>query len=114
MAAVSLVCQLFGALVLAVDAAPYFRWGDAGQQYISGVAVGGMHPDIRQSCCRRACNAWDGPSQNSNTPPRRDIVLSPSSSWGGGTRPSSSDTASPGGCFWRRVLRASSCSGFCR
>ena len=26
-----LVCELFGALVLAVDAAPYFRWGDAGQ-----------------------------------------------------------------------------------
>ena len=31
MEAVSLVCQLFGALVLAMDAAPYFRWGDAGQ-----------------------------------------------------------------------------------
>ena len=30
MEAVSLVCQLFGALVLAVDAATYFRWGDAG------------------------------------------------------------------------------------
>ena len=26
-----MVCQLFGALVLAVNAAPYFRWGDAGQ-----------------------------------------------------------------------------------
>ena len=31
MEAVSLVCQLFGALVLAVNAAPYFWWGDAGQ-----------------------------------------------------------------------------------
>ena len=31
MEAVSLVCQLVGALVLAVNAAPYFRWGDAGQ-----------------------------------------------------------------------------------
>ena len=31
MEAVSLICKLFGALVLAVDAAPYFRWGDAGQ-----------------------------------------------------------------------------------
>ena len=31
MEAVSLVCQLFGALVLAVYAAPYFRWGDATQ-----------------------------------------------------------------------------------
>ena len=31
MEAVSLVCPLFGALVLAMDAAPYFRWGDAGQ-----------------------------------------------------------------------------------
>ena len=31
MEAVSLVCQLFGALVLVVNAAPYFRWGDAGQ-----------------------------------------------------------------------------------
>ena len=30
MEAVSLVCQLFGPLVLTVDAAPYFRWGDAG------------------------------------------------------------------------------------
>ena len=29
MAAVSLICKLFGALVLAVDAAPYFRCGDA-------------------------------------------------------------------------------------
>ena len=29
MEAVSLVCHLFGALVLAVDAAPYFWWGDA-------------------------------------------------------------------------------------
>ena len=31
MEAVSLVCQLFGALVLAVYAAPYFRWGDTRQ-----------------------------------------------------------------------------------
>ena len=31
MEAVSLVCQLFGALVLCVYAAPYFRWGDSGQ-----------------------------------------------------------------------------------
>ena len=31
MEAVSLICKLFGALVLAVDAAPYFRWGDARQ-----------------------------------------------------------------------------------
>ena len=31
MEAVSLVCQLFGALVLAVNAAPYFWWGDSGQ-----------------------------------------------------------------------------------
>ena len=31
MEAVSLVCHLFGALVSVVDAAPYFRWGDAGQ-----------------------------------------------------------------------------------
>ena len=30
MEAVSLFCQLFGALVLAVDAAPYFRCGDVG------------------------------------------------------------------------------------
>ena len=30
MEAVSLVRQLFGVLVLAVDAAPYFPWGDAG------------------------------------------------------------------------------------
>ena len=29
--AVSLICKLFGALVLAVDAAPYFRWCDARQ-----------------------------------------------------------------------------------
>ena len=29
MEAVSLICKLFGALVLAVDAAPYFPWGDA-------------------------------------------------------------------------------------
>ena len=29
MEAVSLICKLFGVLVLAVDAAPYFRWGDA-------------------------------------------------------------------------------------
>ena len=28
MEAVSLVCQLFGALVLAVNAAPYFWWGE--------------------------------------------------------------------------------------
>ena len=48
MEAVSLVCQLFGALVLVVDAAPYFRWGDAGQHYISGVAVGRMHPVMRR------------------------------------------------------------------
>ena len=32
MEAVSLVCQLFSAVVLAIDAAPYFQWGDAGQQ----------------------------------------------------------------------------------
>ena len=31
MEAVWLVCQLFGALDLAVNAAPYFWWGDAGQ-----------------------------------------------------------------------------------
>ena len=31
MEAVSLACQLFGALVLAVYAAPYFRWGDTRQ-----------------------------------------------------------------------------------
>ena len=31
MEAVSFVCQLFGALVLAVDDAPYFLWGDAGR-----------------------------------------------------------------------------------
>ena len=31
MEAVSLVCQLFGALVLAVNAASYFWWGDAGE-----------------------------------------------------------------------------------
>ena len=31
MEVVLLVCELFGALVLAVDAAPYFRWGDARQ-----------------------------------------------------------------------------------
>ena len=31
MEAVSLICKLFGALVLAVDAAPYFLWGDARQ-----------------------------------------------------------------------------------
>ena len=31
MEAVSRVHKLFGTLVLAVDAAPYFRWGDAGQ-----------------------------------------------------------------------------------
>ena len=31
MEALSLVCTLFGALVLDVDAAPYFRWGDARQ-----------------------------------------------------------------------------------
>ena len=31
MEAVSLICKLFGARVLAVDAAPYFRWGDARQ-----------------------------------------------------------------------------------
>ena len=31
MEAGSLVCLLFGALVLAVNAAPYFGWGDAGQ-----------------------------------------------------------------------------------
>ena len=31
MEAVPLVILLFGALVLTVDAAPYFRWGDAGQ-----------------------------------------------------------------------------------
>ena len=31
MEAVSLVCQLFGALVLAVDAARYFQWFDARQ-----------------------------------------------------------------------------------
>ena len=30
--------------------------------------------------CQRACDAWNGPRQDSNTPPRRDIVLSPSSS----------------------------------
>ena len=31
MEVVLLVCELFGALVLAVDAAPYFRWGDTRQ-----------------------------------------------------------------------------------
>ena len=29
---ISMICHLFGALVLAVDAAPYFRWGDARQK----------------------------------------------------------------------------------
>ena len=28
--------------------------------------------------CRRACDAWNGPRQDSNTPPWRVIVLSPS------------------------------------
>ena len=37
-----LVWELFGALVLAVDAALYFRWGDA------GVEVGRMHPVMRR------------------------------------------------------------------
>ena len=37
--------------------------------------------------CRRACDAWNGPRQDSNTSQRRDIVLSLSSSrWGGGAR----------------------------
>ena len=40
--------------------------------------------------CRLALDAWNGPILDSNTPPRRNIVLSPSSSWCGGTRPSSS------------------------
>ena len=31
MEAVSLVCELCGAIVLAVDSAPYLRWGDARQ-----------------------------------------------------------------------------------
>ena len=31
MEAVSLICKLFGALVLAVDTEPYFRWGDVRQ-----------------------------------------------------------------------------------
>ena len=31
MEALLLICKLFGALVLAVDAAPYFRWDDARQ-----------------------------------------------------------------------------------
>ena len=26
-----LICELLGALVLTVNATPYFRWGDAGQ-----------------------------------------------------------------------------------
>ena len=47
MEAVSLVCHLFGALVLAVNAAPYFWWGDAGQ-HGTGVAVGRMHPVMRR------------------------------------------------------------------
>ena len=34
MEAMSLVCQLFGALVLAVNAAPYFWWGDAGSPIV--------------------------------------------------------------------------------
>ena len=53
---------------------------------------------------------WNGPRQDINIRPRRDIVLSPSSSWCGGTRPSSSHAASSEGCFERRVLRASSYS----
>ena len=44
----SLVCELFGALVLAVNVAPYFWWGDAGQLERSGVAVGRMHPVMRR------------------------------------------------------------------
>ena len=44
MEAVSLVCQLFGALVLAVNVAPNFWWGDTGQH----VEVGRMHPVMRR------------------------------------------------------------------
>ena len=45
MEAVSLICKLFGALVLAVDAAPYFRWGDARQHCVYELAMCGTGPD---------------------------------------------------------------------
>ena len=48
MEAVSLICKLFGALVLAVDAAPYFLWGDARQHVAAGVAVGRMQHVMRR------------------------------------------------------------------
>ena len=112
MEAVSLVCELFGAFVLAVDAAPYFQWYDARQH----VEVWGS--GWKDSCYETGClitgvlgpfhDAWNGPRLDSNTPPRRDIVLSPLSSWCGGTRPSSSHAASSRGCFGRRVLHESS------
>ena len=41
--AVLLLCELFGALVLAVNAVPYFRWGDAGQ-----------HVEVLSSSCTDA------------------------------------------------------------
>ena len=64
--------------------------------------------------CRRAFDAGNGPRQDSNrpTPPRRDILLSPSSSWCEGTHHSSSHAVSSAGCFGRIVLHESSESGF--
>ena len=49
MEAVSLIGKLFGALVLAVDAAPYFRWGYARQK----VEVRSSWADA--SCYETAC-----------------------------------------------------------
>ena len=50
MKAVWLICKVFGELVLAVDAAPYFRWSDARQN----VEVwGSSWADV--SCYETAC-----------------------------------------------------------
>ena len=103
MEAVSLVRTLFGVLVLAVDAAHYFRRGDARQNV--EIWSSSWADASCSELCRRACDVWNGPRQDSNTRPPRDIVLSPSSSWCGGTRPSSSRAASSEGCFERSFAR---------
>ena len=80
----------------------YFRWGDV-RQHVEVWSSSWTDASCYETACliqRRACDAWNGPSQDSNTLPRRDIVLSPSSSrcggggGGGGTHLSLSHAAS--------------------
>ena len=105
----SLVCQLFGALVLAVNAALYFRWGDAGEH----VEVWSSSYVI-QSCVDELAMRGTGPDRttilrHAETYSAFAVVLMV---WG--HAPKSVPCSFLRRLFLEEILRASSDSGFGR